>query len=97
MPCVRSVLHKGQQPNGSSAQKASIQMALWTPQVQVSLALTNHSINPVMLNLGCVGCCRTDGPFITQVQAARGRLPAAAADSLRERGTDRAANEGKTN
>lgn len=36
-----------------------------------------------------------DSSSLLQVQGARGRLLAAAADSLRERGADGAANEGK--
>lgn len=50
-----------------------------------------------MLNLRCGDVAAlTASSSLYQVQGARGRLLAAAADSLRERRTDRAADEGKT-
>lgn len=72
-------------------------MALWTPQVQVSLALTksiNQSRNAHFYTCGVAALMASSS--LRQVQGARGRLLAAAADSLRERGADRAANEGET-
>lgn len=42
MPRLRQVLQQRQQPHRSPAQEAPVQMAFWTPEVQVRRTLTWH-------------------------------------------------------